>query len=158
MSPRIVTSSIAAFALTVVALTPAAQAQNGEADCRNLDDPSVTGWTDHAQLGERLAQIEATSSGRIEVDVIGESHRGREIYAARVGTGDRVLLVTSEIHGNEKTGTEALLQMLRTLGSSNTAQAEAVRDGVTIVAVPKFNPDGAELNRRQNDFPWDEVT
>jgi Zinc carboxypeptidase len=158
MSPRIVTSSIAAFALTVVALTPAAQAQNGEADCRNLDDPSVTGWTDHAQLGERLAQIEATSSGRVEVDVIGKSHRGREIYAARVGTGDRVLLVTSEIHGNEKTGTEALLQMLRTLGSSNTAQAEAVRDGVTIVAVPKFNPDGAELNRRQNDFPWDEVT
>jgi hypothetical protein len=157
MSTRIVTSSIAALALSVVALTPTAQAQSGEADCRNLDDPSTAGWTDHAQLGQQLELIEATSSGRVEVDVIGESHRGREIYAARVGTGDRVLLVTSEIHGNEKTGTEALLQMLRTLGSSNTAQAEAVRDGVTIIAVPKFNPDGAELNRRQNDFPWAEV-
>ena len=138
---------------------PVARAQSSpEANCRNLDDPSASGWTSHAQLGTKLAQIEATSHGRVDVDVIGRSHRGREIYAARVGTGERVLLITSEIHGNEKTGTEALLALLRTLGSSNSPEAEALREGVTIVAVPKFNPDGAELNRRQNDFPWDEVT
>ena len=158
MSRRFVLSTLTAIALTAsAALTTTAQAQNGNADCRNLDNPSTSGWTDHAQLTRQLEQIEATSAGRVEVDVIGESRRGREIYAARVGTGDRVLLVTSEIHGNEKTGTEALLAMLRTLGSSNSPQAQAVRDGVTIVAVPKFNPDGAELNRRPNDFPWTEV-
>jgi Zinc carboxypeptidase/PA domain len=152
---------VAAAGLALAVLAPPVampvHAQSSEANCDDLDDPSDSGWTSHEQLGQKLAEIEATSGGRVDVDVIGQSHRGREIYAARVGTGDRVLLVTSEIHGNEKTGTEALLQMLRTLGSSGDPQAEAIRNGVTIVAVPKFNPDGAELNRRQNDFPWSDV-
>lgn len=158
MSRRTLISSIAAVILTATFLAPMSQAQNAEADCRNLPgERSDDGWTSHEQLGQELAQIEATSSGRVTVDVIGHSHRGREIYAARVGTGDRVLLVTSEIHGNEKTGTGALLEMLKTLGSSDSPQAQAVREGMTLVAVPKFNPDGAELNRRQNDFPWADV-
>jgi hypothetical protein len=87
MSRRIVFSSLAALALTVTGLTTTAQAQDGNADCRNLDDPSVTGWTDHEQLTQQLGLMEASSAGRVQVDVIGESHRGREIYAARVGTG-----------------------------------------------------------------------
>ena len=158
MSPRTLISSVAAAILTATFLAPMSEAQNAEADCRNLPgERSDDGWTDHEQLGKELRSIEETSSGRVEVDVIGRSHRGREIWAARVGTGDRVLLIISEIHGNEKTGTEALLQLLKTLGSSNSAQAQAVREGITLVAVPKFNPDGAELNRRQNDFPWDDV-
>jgi hypothetical protein len=161
-SPRILLSAVLAFLVSSVAATsgvPASpvSAESPQANCSNLDDPSDSGWTSHEQLGNKLEQIEAGSHGRVEVDVIGESHRGREIWSARVGTGDRVLLVTSEIHGNEKTGTEALLQMLRWLGSSGNPEAQAVREGVTIVAVPKFNPDGAELNRRQNDFPWDDV-
>jgi zinc carboxypeptidase/PA domain-containing protein len=155
-SSIVVTAGVVLAVLAPPVAAPV-QAQSSEANCDDLDDPSDSGWTSHAQLGEKLARIEATSQGRVEVDVIGHSHRGREIYAARVGTGDRVLLVTSEIHGNEKTGTEALLQLLRTLGSSGTPQAQAIREGVTIVAVPKFNPDGAELNRRQNDFPWTDV-
>lgn len=158
MLPRTAFSCLAASLLVGAFFVAPSQAQDGNADCRNLPgERSFDGWTDHEQLGQKLAQIEATSSGRVEVDVIGHSHRGREIYAARVGTGDRVLLITSEIHGNEKTGTEALLAMLKTLGSSGSPQARAIREGVTVVAVPKFNSDGAEMNRRQNDFPWDEV-
>lgn len=158
MSVRIALSCVAASLFAGALLVTPSQAQDGNADCRNLPgERSYEGWTDHEQLGEQLTQIERTSQGRVEVDVIGHSQRGREIYAARVGTGDRVLLVTSEIHGNEKTGTEALLAMLKTLGSSGSPQAEAIREGITLVAVPKFNPDGAELNRRQNDFPWSEV-
>ena len=90
--------------------------------------------------------------------MIGHSNRGRELYAARVGTGDRVMLVTSAIHGNEKTGTEALLHWLQHIGSSNTAETKALLEGITFVAVPMFNPDGGRLNRRQSDFTWDEVT
>jgi hypothetical protein len=149
--------SAAVVALASALIAPAVQAQDGNAECSNLDNTSTSGWTNHAQLGQQLAQIEETSSGRVDVSVIGESRLGREIWAARVGTGDRVLLVTSEIHGNEKTGTEALLALLRTLASSNTAEAQAIREGLTIVAVPKFNPDGGELNQRQNVFSWDEV-
>jgi hypothetical protein len=132
-------------------------AQSGNADCSNLTDPSSDGWVDYEQMQKRLSQIEQTSAGRVEVDVIGKSQLGRDIHAARVGTGDRVLLITSEIHGNEKTGTEALLQMLQEIGSSNHPEIKQIRENVTIVALPKFNPDGAELNQRQNVFPWQDV-
>jgi hypothetical protein len=138
-------------------LAPAAHGQDSNANCRNLDDPVFSGWTSYAQLGAALDRIERTSHGRVDVEVIGETNRGRELYAARVGTGDRVMVVTSAIHGNEKTGTEALLQWLKHVGSSGSAETEALLEGITFVAVPMINPDGGELNRRQNDHPWAEV-
>ncbi|GGB45912.1 hypothetical protein GCM10011409_24370 [Lentibacillus populi] len=111
----------------------------------------------HEELGQRLDQIEKTSSGRVEVDVIGHSQQGRDIYAARVGTGNQVLLINGNIHGNEKSGPEALMQMFEILGTSDSSRAQAVREEVTIVAVPRLNVDGAEITQRQNVFPWDEV-
>src|SRR5699024_9701226 len=74
----------------------------------------------HKQLGEKLYQMEEDSSGKVQVDVIGNSQQGREIYTARVGTGDQVLLVNGNIHGNEKSGPEALMQMFETLGTSDS--------------------------------------
>src|SRR5918996_6162311 len=82
----LITSALLACAL----LAPAAPAQNSNANCGNLDDPSFAGWTSHAQLGAALDRIERTSGGTVDVKVIGRSNRGRELYAARVGTGDRV--------------------------------------------------------------------
>jgi hypothetical protein len=148
------------FLLTLAlfaALAPAAYGQDTNADCRNLDDPVFSGWTSHAQLGSALDRIERTSQGRVDVEVIGRTNRGRDLYAARVGTGDRVMLVTSAIHGNEKTGTEALLHWLQQVGSSTSPETQALLRGLTFVAVPMINPDGGELNRRQNDHPWPEV-
>jgi hypothetical protein len=90
------------------------------------------------------------------VEVAGYSNQGREIYHARVGHGDTVLLVESQIHGNENHGTEALLNLLPQWGS-NTPAAKALRDKVTIVAVPRLNVDGGENDTRQNEMSWDEV-
>ncbi|MEV0607386.1 M14 family zinc carboxypeptidase [Polymorphospora rubra] len=158
MNRRLLLSTTVATMCAVTLFAPASAAENGNANCENLPgNRSASGWTNYEELGKQLTQIEATSHGRVDVDVIGQSQRGRDIYAARVGTGDRVLLITSEIHGNEKTGTEALLSMLKTLGSSGSPQAQLIRENLTVVAVPKFNPDAAELNRRQNDFPWSEA-
>ena len=138
-------------------IAPAAYAQDENANCRDLENPVFSGWTGYAQLGPALDRIERTSHGRADVEVIGTTHRGRNLYAARAGTGDRVLVVTSAIHGNEKTGTEALLSLLKQLGSSGSAETQAILEGITLVAVPMINPDGGELNRRQNDFPWTDV-
>jgi hypothetical protein len=161
LSRRTVISSIAATMLVaglgLAAIPTTAQATNGNASCTNLTDPSTSGWISHAQLGRELRQIEATSAGRVEVEVFGHSREGRELYAARVGTGDKVLMIQSEIHGNEKVGTEALLNLLKTLGTSGSPEAKTIREGVTLVAIPKLNPDGGELNQRQNEFTWDEI-
>ncbi|MDE5412849.1 M14 family zinc carboxypeptidase [Alkalihalobacterium chitinilyticum] len=119
-------------------------------------DYSISGFMTHEQMAKRLKQIERTSQGRVQVEVVGESNRGRDIYMARVGTGDRVVLIQSEIHGNEKTGTEAIMNMLQQLGN-NSRQSQKIRDELTIVFMPKMNPDGAEMDKRRNDMTWAEV-
>lgn len=154
--------SAATMLCTLVSALPAgaAQAQSntpGQGTCRTWDDPQFTGWTSYAELGAKLETIEKNSKGRVEVDVVGQSAQGRDLYTARVGTGERVLLVQSAIHGNERTGTEALLQILAKLGSSNDPQTLQALEGVTLVAMPMMNPDGGELNRRTNVMSWEET-
>lgn len=125
-------------------------ASQDKMDSVDVDDR----WMSHEKLRENLYQIEKDSSGKVQVDVVGHSYQGREIYAARVGTGDQVLLINGNIHGNEKSGPEALIQMFRTLGTSDSSLAQSVREGVTIVAIPRLNVDGTEITQRQNIFPW----
>ncbi|GAK07623.1 M14 family zinc carboxypeptidase [Geomicrobium sp. JCM 19038] len=111
-------------------------------------------WTNYEEMVEELLRIEELSNGQLDLEVIGESHHGRDIYSARIGEGDQVLLIDSEIHGNEKAGTEAVIDMLDELANG---QRDHILEEVTIVAVPKLNPDGAELVKRQNDISWEEV-
>ncbi|UJW35661.1 peptidase M14 [Saccharothrix sp. AJ9571] len=118
----------------------------------------INEFTDHRELGVELDRIERVSGGKVQVEQIGRSNRGREIHSARVGTGPKAVLLTSEIHGNEKTGTDALLDLLDFVGTSDSAKAKRWRSELTIVAIPKMNPDGAELDRRGNDMTWPEVT
>ena len=146
--------------VTALAGNPPALAQTegpGGGTCKTFDDPQFNGWTTHDELGPNLARIEKNSKGRIEVDEVGRSVQGRELWAARVGTGDRVLLVQSAIHGNERTGTEALLAILKDLGNSNNPATKETLRNLTIVAMPMVNPDGGELNRRINVISWDQV-
>ena len=43
------------------------------------------GFVNHAQLSRTLEGIERTTKGVVDVEVVGESNQGREIYTARVG-------------------------------------------------------------------------
>jgi hypothetical protein len=141
----------------LVAPTTAAAAPPLNANCdTTVGDPSISSFLTHEEVERRLAQIERTSKGAVEVDVAGLTNRGREIYTARVGTGDTVVLVESQIHGNESHGTVALLNLLQTLGGSSQRAAE-IREAVTVVAVPQLNADGAANDTRQNDQSWAEV-
>jgi hypothetical protein len=144
---------LAPSAAAAAPVTPAA-AQPCSEEPRDLP---IDKFTDLRELQSALGRIERDSRGRVAVDQVGTSNRGRPIYQARVGTGAKVFLVSSEIHGNEKTGTDALLHILRYLGTSNSDHAKRLRATVTFVAVPKLNVDGAELDRRGNDQSWDEV-
>lgn len=152
------TTLCGALALTTTALTGGApaQAKPDTSHCGTEAGGNSAGFVNHAQLTSSLEQIEQTSNGKVALDVVGRSNEGREIYAARVGTGDTVMLVQSQIHGNENHGTEALLNTLQFLGGS-TAEAAAVRDELTVVAIPRLNVDGGEHQHRQNDQSWDET-
>ncbi|AXI08267.1 hypothetical protein CUC15_04655 [Oceanobacillus zhaokaii] len=114
-------------------------------------------WMTNEEFLQRLAEIEMDSSGKVEVNVAGHSSQGTEIMSARVGTGDQVVLINSSIHGNEKSGGEAILEILDFLGTSDSSFAQSIRDEVTIVTIPRLNVDGLEIPQRENIFSWDEV-
>lgn len=114
-------------------------------------------WMTNDEFLQKMNNIVEDSSGRVDFEVAGQSSQGTDIMFARVGTGDQVLLVNSSIHGNEKSGGEALVEIFDYLGTSEDSFAQSVRDNVTIVAIPRFNVDGLEFPQRQNVYPWEEV-
>ncbi len=136
-----------------VADTPVASAATSEVQ----EKPSISGFISHAELSRTLNKIEQTSKGTVAVEVAGFSNQGREIYKATIGSGKKVVLIQSEIHGNEKVGTKALLNMIEEIGNSNSPKMKQLREELTIVAMPMINPDATELNRRGNDMTWAEV-
>lgn len=164
LSGLLTAGAVPALALPASSPAPVLRSQApgdmGPASPTCFNDPRelpVNQFTSHAELGRELARIERMSKGVVDVETAGLSNRGRDIWTARVGTGPKAVLITSEIHGNEKTGTDALLKLLRWAGTSDSAEAQKWRKELTIVAIPKMNPDAAELDRRGNDMTWAEV-
>ncbi|MGO1059563.1 M14 family zinc carboxypeptidase [Planococcus sp. FY231025] len=144
-----VLSLCTALAMPVYAADPVTKTEHHH-------DNSISGFIDYQELQKSLKQIAANSKGTVQLEVAGQSHEGLDIYTARVGTGDKVLLVQSEIHGNEKTGTVAILNLLKTL-SGNSKEAKELREQVTVVFMPMMNPDASEADKRRNSLTWSEV-
>lgn len=108
----------------------------------------------YLDVQRQLRSIEHNSKGRVKVDSAGQSGEGRELYYATVGTGDTVFWLQARIHGNELHSTESVLQILQHLGSSNSKEVKRILSEMTIVAIPMYNPDGAEANIRQSTTPF----
>jgi Zinc carboxypeptidase len=118
-------------------------------DDQNVSRSSVAGYADVVRV---LDRIERTSKGRVTVASAGTSGEGRELLYATVGTGPTTFWLQARIHGNELHSTEAVLQILDHLASGDP-QARLIREQLTVVAIPMYNPDGAEANIRQSTTP-----
>lgn len=116
---------------------------------QNVSLSSVAGYDDVVQA---LDRIERTSQGRVSVQSAGTSGEGRELYYATVGTGPTTFWLQARIHGNELHSTEAVLQILDHL-ASGSPDARLIRENLTVVVIPMYNPDGAEANIRQSTTP-----
>ncbi|XKH53984.1 succinylglutamate desuccinylase/aspartoacylase family protein [Citricoccus nitrophenolicus] len=138
---------------TPVAVTGERGQDGGLGTCSPVENPSTAGWTSYSEMKRELDRLAQASGGTVGVESIGTTHRDRDIMAARVGTGPQVIVVTGAIHGNERTGVEAQLSLLKTL-AGNSPEAKRIRSEVTFVSIPMLNPDGLELNRRVNDVSW----
>ncbi|WP_339148230.1 MULTISPECIES: M14 family zinc carboxypeptidase [unclassified Sutcliffiella] len=148
--------SSTALAASLLAVPTMGSADPGPSPQPNETLP-INGYINYEELGRKLEQIQQTSQGKVTVETAGYTNQGRGIYKASVGHGDKVVLIQSEIHGNEKTGTVALLNILQKLGSSNSPEVNRILDELTIVAIPMLNVDGSELSRRANEMEWAEV-
>ncbi len=111
-------------------------------------------FMDPEDLHKKLEQIEDRArEGRMELEVVGHSARDEyPIYVAKFGEADtdnpKVFLQT-QIHGDEQGGTEAAIDLIQQLATSNNQDIRTILDNVTVWIVPMLNPDGAQIIERE---------
>ncbi|WP_333661206.1 M14 family zinc carboxypeptidase [Chishuiella changwenlii] len=84
-----------------------------------------------------------------EKEQIGSSFLGNPIYKLSFGTGERRVLIWSQMHGNESSGTRAMFDVINFFESNSTI-AQTILSQLTIDFIPMLNPDGANVNTRRN--------
>lgn len=82
-------------------------------------------------------------------EVIGKSFLEQSITKISVGAGKKRLLIWSQMHGNESTGTRAMMDVLSFL-EQPSAISKRILETLTIDFIPMLNPDGANINTRRN--------
>lgn len=103
-------------------------------------------------------------SSEFNKKILGESTNGIPIYKISIGSGSKRILIWSQMHGNESTGTKAVFDLFEFLSSSS--ELSDVRNNIlkncTLLFIPMLNPDGAILYTRENadgiDLNRDAVT
>ena len=80
---------------------------------------------------------------------IGKSVNDRPIYGLQIGGGQQKVLLWSQMHGNESTGTKAVFDLLNYL-QSNDLFAQIITKEITLKIIPILNPDGAQQYTRKN--------
>lgn len=87
-----------------------------------------------------------------KVSIIGKSEFGNEIFKVSVGAGPIKIMAWSQMHGNEATGTLALLEYLELISS---AAMREIWIELSFVCVFMVNPDGAAKFTRRNGYNVD---
>ncbi|WP_299013379.1 M14 metallopeptidase family protein [uncultured Polaribacter sp.] len=85
-----------------------------------------------------------------EVTQIGTSEFNRPIYSLKIGSGEKKILLWSQMHGNESTGTRALFDLFNCFLNDDAAELDTILEACTLVFIPMLNPDGAEVYTRVN--------
>ncbi len=109
------------------------------------------GYHTYAEVGDEIAAVEAAHPDIVDVFSIGQSHYGREIWAAKVS--DNVAVDENEpevvfdggIHADEHMSVEMTLQILHWLVNGYDAEQDVIDivDSREIWIVFMLNPDGA---------------
>ena len=87
----------------------------------------------------------------IKSEIIGTSEEKNNIYQLNLGAGERKILIWSQMHGNESTGTKALFDFLNFIKIYKTNKiVNAILNNCSITIVPMLNPDGAKRYTRVN--------
>jgi len=82
----------------------------------------------------------------------GFSENGLPIYKISTGNGKKRVLIWSQMHGNESTGTKALFDLFNFFTNSGELSAvkEQILNNCTLIFIPMLNPDGAIIYTREN--------
>lgn len=119
-------------------------------DAERVSSP-LSPLVDHAEVRRRVMAIRDAGGSLFRVKEEGRSFEGREIWSVSFGRGPFVVLMWSQMHGDEPTATSALFDLYEYVRRHQHEPAVALLlDQLTVHTVPMLNPDGAELFQRRN--------
>ena len=72
------------------------------------------------------------------------------IHQITMGSGSKKILIWTQMHGNESTGTKAVIDLLNYIYTSKDDICSKILENCTIKIIPILNPDGAEYYTRVN--------
>ncbi|CCH19470.1 putative carboxypeptidase [Micromonospora lupini str. Lupac 08] len=132
----------------------------------SASDRVVTGVTATSVLGQPLPyavvsnerHVRPSALRKIADDVrdLRDPRRTSARTAARTAKdGPAIVWVTANVHGGEKSGTDAALKTLYELAAGLSCEVARRNDNLVTVIVPTQNPDGRDATRRQNEFGFD---
>lgn len=105
-------------------------------------------WLPFSKINGLLQNLQSL----FEVSKIGLSEQNESIYKVRIGHGKIPVLIWSQMHGNESTGTKAMFDLFKLFENSlgSTALVDQILSICTITFIPMLNPDGAKAYTRVN--------
>lgn len=108
--------------------------------------------TSYENMVRALQYHEQRARGLIELEVVGQSNEGRDLYLVKVGnpTNAPVMMIAQQ-HGNEVINTESMLRLIHWLYRS--PDAALIRENLYVLLVPRVNPDGTARYQRYNHDP-----
>ncbi|MGH2774219.1 MAG: M14 family zinc carboxypeptidase [Actinomycetota bacterium] len=90
------------------------------------------------------------------IDSLRDPRKLQQKVADRIAADTPTIVWDSaNVHGGEKSGLDASLQVLYDLASRTDCEVTEINDNVVTVIQPSQNPDGRDNNRRQNNYGFD---
>jgi len=101
---------------------------------------------------DKIAPLLEKKKANFKISKLGESYNSTPIYKIRVGNGPLQILIWTQMHGNESTGTKAVFDLLRFFETTHEHEElkELLLEQCTITMIPMLNPDGAKAYTRVN--------
>tara|TARA_B110000091_G_C13821558_1_gene481272 strand:- start:8002 stop:9096 length:1095 start_codon:yes stop_codon:yes gene_type:complete len=91
-------------------------------------------------------------SSDYNISILGTSENKIPIYKISIGEGQKRILIWSQMHGNESTGTKAIFDLFKFFNASGKSSdiKKQILEACTLIFIPLLNPDGAIAYTREN--------
>ncbi|MDG1039985.1 MAG: M14 family zinc carboxypeptidase, partial [Polaribacter sp.] len=110
---------------------------------------------------KNISSLLNNKSSSLSTSIIGYSEKDVPIHAVKFGTGKKKILVWTQMHGNESTGTKALFDFFNCAKEPSETIFTTILKECTFFCIPMLNPDGSlnytRVNANQIDLNRDAV-
>ena len=104
-------------------------------------------WIHYAHISPLLDVLSETQI----ISEIETSENNVPIRSVKFGTGSKKILIWTQMHGNESTGTKALFDFFKCINHSNEPLFATILKECTVLCIPMLNPDGSLNYTRVNE-------